>query len=71
MAIHSSILPWRNPWTEKPDGLQSMGLQKSDMTQQLNHYTMGLLPKILLRGRILLLQNNYSNAFCVSHLMDC
>ena len=29
MAIHSSILAWRIPWTEKPSGLQSMGLQKS------------------------------------------
>ena len=27
MAIHSSILPWRSPWTEEPDGLQSMRLQ--------------------------------------------
>ena len=25
MAIHSSILAWRNPWTEEPGGLQSMG----------------------------------------------
>ena len=25
MAIHSSMLPWRIPWTEEPDGLQSMG----------------------------------------------
>ena len=24
---HSSILGWRNPWTEEPDGLQSMGSQ--------------------------------------------
>ena len=24
MATHSSILPWRIPWTEKPGGLQSM-----------------------------------------------
>ena len=71
MTTHSNILAWRIPGTEEPGKLQSMGLQKSDMTQQLNHYTMGLLPKILLRGRILLLQNNYSNAFCVSHLMDC
>ena len=29
MATHSSILAWRIPWTEKPDGLQSMGLQNS------------------------------------------
>ena len=23
--LHSSILPWRIPWTEEPGGLQSMG----------------------------------------------
>ena len=28
MASHSSILAWRIPWTEKPGGLQSMGLQR-------------------------------------------
>ena len=27
MATHSSIA-WRIPWTEKPGGLQSMGLQR-------------------------------------------
>ena len=27
MAIHSSILACRTPWTEEPGGLQSMGLQ--------------------------------------------
>ena len=26
MATHSSILSWKSPWTEEPDGLQSMGL---------------------------------------------
>ena len=25
MAIHSSILAWRIPWTEEPGGLPSMG----------------------------------------------
>jgi len=25
IAIHSSILTWRIPWTEEPGGLQSMG----------------------------------------------
>ena len=29
MAAHSSILAQKTPWTEEPDGLQSMGLQKS------------------------------------------
>ena len=28
MATHSSILTWRIPKTEEPDGLQSMGSQK-------------------------------------------
>ena len=28
MATHSSILVWRIPWTEEPDGLQSMGSQR-------------------------------------------
>ena len=28
MATHSSILAWKIPWTEEPDGLQSPGLQK-------------------------------------------
>ena len=29
MAAHPRILAWRIPWTERPGGLQSMGLQKS------------------------------------------
>ena len=28
MATHSSILAWKIPWTEDPDSLQSMGLQR-------------------------------------------
>ena len=28
MATHSSILAWRIPWTEEPDGLQSTGSQR-------------------------------------------
>ena len=28
MATHSSILAWRIPWTEEPDRLQSIGLQR-------------------------------------------
>ena len=32
MATHSSILAWEIPWTEEPDGLQSMGLQELGTT---------------------------------------
>ena len=28
MATLSSILAWRIPWTEEPDGVKSMGLQR-------------------------------------------
>ena len=28
MAVHSSILAWRIPWTEEPGGVQSMGLRR-------------------------------------------
>ena len=28
MAVHSSILVWRIPWTEEPDRLQSMGFTR-------------------------------------------
>ena len=31
MATHSSILAWRNAWTEEAGGLHSMGSQESDM----------------------------------------
>ena len=35
-ATHSSMLAWRNPWTKEPSGLQSMGSQKLDTTEQLS-----------------------------------
>ena len=28
MVTHSSILAWRIPWTEEPDGLQSTGSRR-------------------------------------------
>ena len=32
MAIHSSTLAWKIPWTEEPGRLQSMGHKESDVT---------------------------------------
>ena len=37
MVTHSSILAWRIPWTEETGGLQSMGSQESDTTEDF-HY---------------------------------
>ena len=42
MATHSSILAWRIPWTEEPGGLQSMGLQELDTTEQLGIHSSSL-----------------------------
>ena len=52
MAIHSSTLAWKSPWTEEPDRIQSMGShgrrsligyspwghEESDMTEQLHFH---------------------------------
>ena len=39
MAIHSSILAWRIPWTEKPGRLQSMGSQRVRHNWTTNTFT--------------------------------
>ena len=36
MAIHTSILAWRIPWTEEPGRLQSMWLQRASGYRALN-----------------------------------
>ena len=37
MATHSSVLAWKIPWTEEPDGLYNpWGRKESDMTEQLS-----------------------------------
>ena len=38
MATDSSMLAWEIPWTEVPGGLQSMGSQELDTTEQLKHH---------------------------------
>ena len=35
MAIHSSILAWRIPWTEEPGGHSPWDHRESDTTEQL------------------------------------
>ena len=42
MGAHSSIPAWRIPWTEEPDGQQSMGSQSP--TQLSNFHFHFLLP---------------------------
>ena len=39
MATHSSILAWRIPWTEEPDGPQSTGSQRVGHDRATKHST--------------------------------
>ena len=43
MAAHSSILAWRIPWTEEPGGLQSMGLDATEVTEHTLMFTLANL----------------------------
>ena len=36
------FLPGKIPWTEEPDGLQSMGCKELDTAEQLNNHNKGL-----------------------------
>ena len=38
MTTHSSIVAWRIPWTEKPGGLQPMGITKSQTRLSDQHF---------------------------------
>ena len=69
MATHSSILPWRIPWTEEPGGLQSIGSQRVDW-RDLVHHKGGWTPILsLLPGA--LLGFLYSNCgFCSPFLLQ-
>ena len=41
MATHWGTLAWDIPWTEEPDGLQSMGSQRVDTTEQVSSHLKG------------------------------
>ena len=65
MATHSSILAWEVSWTEEPDGLPSMRLQKVRHNlateQQQGKDSKGLCPSIL--GNIFMLAFITSQSF--------
>ena len=53
MATHSNILAWKIPWTEEPDGLQSVVSKELDTTERLSTLTVSLekIPRILMSCR--------------------
>ena len=67
MATHSSVLAWRIPWTEKPGGLQSMGLHRvrndwSDLAAAaVDVFIMTLVPKLTKGKGLLCLNEKYGH----------
>ena len=71
---HSSILAGRIPWTEEPDGLQSMGSREVDMTECLSTQHIG--PKNTIKPILRMLLNDrgtrmsqsmsHSSGFCLA-----
>ena len=51
MATHSSILAWRNPWTEEPGGHSPWCKKESDTTEVTEHRKVQGLPAGLPEGR--------------------
>ena len=46
MAIHSSTVAWKIPWTEEPGRLQSMGSLRVDTTKRLHfHFSLSCVCK--------------------------
>ena len=46
MAPHSSTPAWKTPWMEEAGGLQSMGREESDTTEQLHfHFSLSCIRK--------------------------
>ena len=47
------FLPGKSPWTEEPDGLQSLGSQKLDTTQTKNSTLMFIQKAWVLQGKLM------------------
>ena len=46
-AAHSSILAWRIPWTESPEGYSPRGRKESDTTEQLTLHIKAFITSVL------------------------
>ena len=62
MAIHSSILAGRIPWTEEPGGLQSKGLQRVRPNGAIKHARIFVAASGL---SLVVVSRGYSSLQCV------
>ena len=63
MATCSSILVWEIPWSEEPDGLQSMGMQKCLTTNQPTLDSIEFILTLKLLEYIFVLILNFKDVF--------
>ena len=64
---HSTILAWTIPWREEPGGLQSVGSQELEATEQLStnkHVYFFFLMILLLTDQLLTLMEFLLEGFC-------
>ena len=50
-VTHSSVLAWRNPWTEEPGGLQFMGSRRVGPDRAAEHAVSQGVGSTLVSGR--------------------
>ena len=58
MAVHSSILAWRIPWTEEPGGLQAMRSQRVRHDWVAERARMQSLWNVIIDGRLIPIKQN-------------
>ena len=69
MAVHSSILAWRIPWTEEPGGLQLQRVCRWLPLPHPHHFSLSSLHSILIveRRRIQKLSTHPRSQSCQAH----
>ena len=61
MAIHSTILFWRIPWTEEPGEIQSMGSERVRHNSATNTFISGGAQKNMKKFRVYIVHSNLQN----------
>ena len=70
MAIHSSILAWKMPWTEEPGGLQSMESQSQTRLSDRLQHTVEVLTNltVVIISQYICVSKHNVFLLCVNHI---
>ena len=67
MTTHSSIPPWRIPWTEKPGGYSPWGRKESDATEVTERACTVLVPVTQQNDWVFLYVSKLSHLVTIGH----